>query len=80
MSGSIPAIFDQFPGLRGSLAHVRLVDSPTPVQQLAKLSEERGEGSKSHLPARNYAVIIDEAHSSQSGETATELKGVLGGA
>ena len=25
-------------------------------------------------------MIIDEAHSSQSGETATELKGVLGGA
>jgi type I restriction enzyme R subunit len=48
--------------------------------QLAKLNEERGEGSKSHLPARKYAVIIDEAHSSQSGETATELKGVLGGA
>ncbi|MCP5199067.1 MAG: type I restriction endonuclease subunit R [Gammaproteobacteria bacterium] len=48
--------------------------------QLAKLSEERGEGSKSHLPTRRYAVIIDEAHSSQSGETATELKGVLGGA
>jgi type I restriction enzyme R subunit len=48
--------------------------------QLAKLSEERGAGGKSHLPARKYAVIIDEAHSSQSGETATELKGVLGGA
>lgn len=48
--------------------------------QLAKLSEERGEGGKSHLPTRTYAVIIDEAHSSQSGETATELKGVLGGA
>lgn len=48
--------------------------------QLAKLSEERGEGSNSHLPKRKYAVIIDEAHSSQSGETATELKGVLGGA
>lgn len=48
--------------------------------QLAKLSEERGEGAKSHLPTRRYAVIIDEAHSSQSGETATELKGVLGGA
>jgi type I restriction enzyme R subunit len=47
--------------------------------QLMKLAEERGEGS-SHLPTRNYAVIIDEAHSSQSGETATELKGVLGGA
>ncbi len=32
------------------------------------------------LPKRRYAVIIDEAHSSQGGETATELKGVLGGA
>ena len=47
--------------------------------QLTKLAEERGEGSKSYLPTRKYAVIIDEAHSSQSGETATELKGVLGG-
>ncbi len=48
--------------------------------QLARLNEERGEGGKSYLPTRKYAVIIDEAHSSQSGETATELKGVLGGA
>ncbi len=47
--------------------------------QLLKLAEERGEGN-SYLPTRKYAVIIDEAHSSQSGETATELKGVLGGA
>lgn len=53
---------------------------PFVAGKLAKLSEERGEGSKSHLPTRKYAVIIDEAHSSQSGETATELKGVLGGA
>lgn len=29
------------------------------------------------LPDRRYAVIVDEAHSSQSGESATELKGVL---
>jgi type I restriction enzyme, R subunit len=32
------------------------------------------------LPQRKYAVIIDEAHSSQGGEAATELKGVLAGA
>jgi len=32
------------------------------------------------LPDRNYAVIIDEAHSSQGGESATELKGMLAGA
>lgn len=31
------------------------------------------------LPARRYAVIVDEAHSSQGGESATELKGVLAG-
>ncbi len=29
------------------------------------------------LPDRRYAVIVDEAHSSQSGEAAMELKGVL---
>lgn len=29
------------------------------------------------LPERRYAVIVDEAHSSQSGEGAAELKGVL---
>lgn len=48
--------------------------------QLARLNEELNKESRSHLPTRKYAVIIDEAHSSQSGETATELKGVLGGA
>ncbi|MFN8633572.1 MAG: type I restriction endonuclease [Chloroflexota bacterium] len=32
------------------------------------------------LPKRRYAVIVDEAHSSQSGEAAMELKGVLAGA
>jgi len=32
------------------------------------------------LETKRYAVIIDEAHSSQGGETATELKGTLAGA
>ncbi|MBA3790900.1 MAG: DEAD/DEAH box helicase family protein [Rubrobacter sp.] len=30
------------------------------------------------LPARSYAVLVDEAHSSQTGETAKEMKKVLG--
>lgn len=30
------------------------------------------------LPARRYAVLIDEAHSSQTGETAKDMKKVLG--
>jgi type I restriction enzyme R subunit len=31
------------------------------------------------LPGRRYAVIIDEAHSSQSGESAATMRGVLAG-
>lgn len=51
---------------------------PFVSKQLLKMAEERGE-ERSHLPTRKCAVIIDEAHSSQSGETATDLKEVLGG-
>ncbi|MBE0645591.1 MAG: type I restriction endonuclease subunit R [Bacteroidetes bacterium] len=32
------------------------------------------------LPKRRYAVIVDEAHSSQGGQAAADLKGVLAGA
>ena len=32
------------------------------------------------LPDRSYAVLVDEAHSSQTGETAKEMKRVLGSA
>lgn len=52
---------------------------PFVSKQLLKLAEERGEADRGHLPTRRCAVIIDEAHSSQSGETATDLKEVLGG-
>ncbi len=52
---------------------------PFVSRQLLKLAEERGENSSGALPTRRCAVIIDEAHSSQSGETATDLKEVLGG-
>jgi type I restriction enzyme R subunit len=47
----------------------------TTVQKFPFVTEKVGE-----LPGRRYAVIVDEAHSSQSGETATELKGVLAAA
>jgi len=52
---------------------------PFVSEKLLKLAEERGEVARGHLPTRKYAVIVDEAHSSQSGDTATELKRVLGG-
>lgn len=47
----------------------------TTLQKFPFVTEKIGD-----LPRRKYAVVIDEAHSSQGGETAAELKGVLGGA
>lgn len=52
---------------------------PFVSKQLIKIAEKRGETSTGTLATRRCAVIIDEAHSSQGGESATELKGVLGG-
>jgi len=46
----------------------------TTLQKFPYVTEKIGA-----LPDRKYAVIIDEAHSSQGGESATELKGVLAG-
>ena len=53
---------------------------PFVSRQLLRMAEERGAGATGVLPTRRCAVIIDEAHSSQGGETATALKEVLGGA
>jgi len=52
---------------------------PFVTKQLLKMAEERGASGKATLPTRRCAVIIDEAHSSQGGESATDLKEVLGG-
>ena len=52
---------------------------PFVTRHLLKMAEERGEQSSGTLPTRRCAVIVDEAHSSQGGETATDLKQVLGG-
>lgn len=46
----------------------------TTLQKFPFVTEKIGD-----LPSRKYAVIIDEAHSSQSGESASEMKGVLAG-
>ena len=44
----------------------------TTLQKFPFVTEKVGE-----LPSRKYAVIIDEAHSSQTGESAADLKGIL---
>ena len=52
---------------------------PFVSRQLLKMAEERGESGTGALQTRRCAVVIDEAHSSQGGETATALKEVLAG-
>jgi type I restriction enzyme, R subunit len=52
---------------------------PFVSRHLLKMAEERGDKGTGLLPTRRCAVIIDEAHSSQGGETATDLKEILGG-
>lgn len=52
---------------------------PFVSRQLLKMAEERGIQGSGILPTRRCAVIVDEAHSSQGGETAADLKEVLGG-
>ena len=53
---------------------------PFVSRHLLEMAEERGTaGTGAYFPTRRCAVIVDEAHSSQGGETATDLKEVLGG-
>ena len=52
---------------------------PFVSRQLLQMAAERGADGAGTLPTRRCAVIVDEAHSSQGGETATDLKEVLGG-
>ena len=52
---------------------------PFVSRHLLRMAEERDTDGSDTLPTRRCAVIIDEAHSSQGGETATDLKEVLGG-
>ena len=47
----------------------------TTLQKFPYVTEKIGE-----LPKRTYAVIVDEAHSSQGGESAAEMKGILASA
>ena len=47
------------------------------ISQALSTLEKKGKGIKISTAGKRFAVIVDEAHSSQSGETATELKGML---
>jgi type I restriction enzyme, R subunit len=47
------------------------------ITQAISTLEKKGETVKIDTTGKRFAVIVDEAHSSQSGDTATELKRIL---
>lgn len=51
---------------------------PIIITTLQKFPFARITGALDELPDRRYAIIADEAHSSQTGETAREMKRALG--
>ena len=65
----------KFPFVLRGLLHVagaETQDNPTAEQK------QQAREWEAAIAARRYAVIVDEAHSSQTGETARELKAIFG--
>ena len=58
---------------------LRVAGAKTPETASAE-ERSRAQAWEAEIAKRRYAVIVDEAHSSQSGETARELKAILGAA
>ena len=65
----------KFPFILRGLLHIAGADNPdNPDEAAISKAKEWQEA----IASRTYAVIVDEAHSSQTGETARELKHILG--
>lgn len=65
----------KFPFVLRGLLHAAGAESQDKVTDEQKRQAKEWEAA---IAARRYAVIVDEAHSSQSGETSRELKEILG--
>lgn len=65
----------KFPFVLRGLLHAAGAES-----QENATAEQKADAAKweAEIARRRYAIIVDEAHSSQSGETARELKAILG--
>ncbi|MGO9956646.1 MAG: type I restriction endonuclease subunit R [Solirubrobacteraceae bacterium] len=76
VAGVVRSVTDSSSELLEALRNAQAKIITTTLQKfpfvLAKLDEE------DDLSAKTYAIIVDEAHSSQSGETAADLKQLLG--
>ena len=60
--------------MRGLLRVAGAVDP----DEAAEADVKQADAWRRAIAKRTYAIIVDEAHSSQSGDTAREMKGVLG--
>ncbi|MBI2174401.1 MAG: type I restriction endonuclease subunit R, partial [Candidatus Omnitrophica bacterium] len=67
----------KFPFVLRGLLHVAGAESQEKATDEEKKQAKDWEAA---IAARKYAVIVDEAHSSQTGESARELKAILGAA
>ncbi len=65
----------KFPFILNGLLHIAGADSTDNPDEKSILKAKEWESA---IAARKYAIIVDEAHSSQTGETARELKRILG--
>ena len=65
----------KFPFILSGLLHIAGADNPDNPDEAAIV---KARGWQEAIASRKYAVIVDEAHSSQTGETARELKRILG--
>jgi type I restriction enzyme R subunit len=65
----------KFPFVLRGLLHAAGADSQDKASDEEKT---RAKAWQDAIATRRYAVIVDEAHSSQTGETARELKSILG--
>ena len=65
----------KFPFVMGGLLSIAGADSPyTPTDE----ERSQAESWRQRISDRRYAVIVDEAHSSQTGDSAREMKEILG--
>ncbi len=65
----------KFPFVLRGLLHAAGAESQ---DQATDLEREQAKAWEAEIAKRRYALIVDEAHSSQTGETARELKAILG--
>ncbi|MBX3417875.1 MAG: type I restriction endonuclease subunit R [Pirellulaceae bacterium] len=67
----------KFPFVLRGLLHVAGADNQ---EQATAEEQATAKQWEAEIARRRYAIIVDEAHSSQSGESARELKAILGSA